>query len=287
MEVRSVKKHKNFLQFITLVILVLAFLIVAVPQEKISEEKHAFRTIQQSSNLINQRVSLINVDGQEVFVRTDKETVADILAEAPVVINPDDKTLPALEAIAEEKIQVIRVTKKRVEEKSMLAYSTEERPSEELFKGETRILQKGEKGIEKSIYEIILEDGKEVARNFVEKVLVKEPVTQIVAMGTRQVVSRGGNTLEFTEARTMTATAYTHTGNKTYTGVWPSVGTVAVDPKVIPLGTRLYIDGYGYGTAMDIGSSIKGNRIDVFMDTKEEALRWGRRQVKVFVLSNK
>ena len=186
------KKHKNFLQFITLVILVLAFLIVAVPQEKISEEKHAFRTIQQSSNLINQRVFLINVDGQEVFVRTDKETVADILAEAPVVINPDDKTLPALEAIAEEKIQVIRVTKKRVEEKVCLLIVRKKDLPKNFLREKHGFCKKGEKGIEKSIYEIILEDGKEVARNFVEKVLVKEPVTQIVAMGTRQVVSEVG-----------------------------------------------------------------------------------------------
>ena len=279
------KKHKKFLQFIALVIPVIAFLIVALPQERVSEEIYALRPIEQSK-LIDQPVFLINVDGQEVFVRTDKEIVADILAETPIVMNSDDKTLPAFGAIAEGTIQVVRVTKERVEEKTMLSYSKEKRTSEELFNGETRVLQKGEKGIEKSIYEIILEDGKEVARNFVEKVLVKEPVTQIIAMGTRQVVSRGGNSMDFSEAHTMTATAYTHTGNRTYTGVWPSVGTIAVDPKVIPLGSKLYVDGYGYGTAMDVGSSIKGKRIDLFMDTKDEALRWGRRQVKLFVLPN-
>lgn len=82
----------------------------------------------------------------------------------------------------------------------------------------------------------------------------------------------------------MTATGYTHTGQKTYTGIWPTVGIVAVDPKVIPLRSRLYIDGYGYATAMDIGSSIKGNRIDLFFESRQEAIKWGRRNVKVFVL---
>lgn len=82
----------------------------------------------------------------------------------------------------------------------------------------------------------------------------------------------------------MSATAYTHTGNKTYTGIWPSVGIVAVNPKVIPLGTRLYIDGYGYATAMDTGGAIKGNKIDLFFETRAEALKWGRRNVQVFVL---
>lgn len=280
-----VKTHKKFLQFISLFIMVIAFLFVITPKEKMTEDIYAFK-LDELHVQDHEKIFEIIIDNQKVMVKTEQELVSDILAQAPISLKLEDKTIPAREEIAEDKIQVIRVTKEKVEEESMLAYSTEERTSEEIFKGETRILQKGEKGLEKSTYEVILEDGKEVARNFVKKVLVKEPVSQIVAMGTKQVVSRGGNSLEFAEAHTMTATAYTHTGNRTYTGVWPSVGTIAVDPKVIPLDTRLYVDGYGYGTAMDIGSSIKGNRIDVFMETKDEALRWGRRQVRVFVLPN-
>ena len=83
---------------------------------------------------------------------------------------------------------------------------------------------------------------------------------------------------------TMVATAYTHTGHRTATGTWPSRGTIAVDPKVIPLGTRLYVDGYGEGVAVDTGGFIKGTRIDVFMETKDEALSWGRRQVEVRII---
>lgn len=79
----------------------------------------------------------------------------------------------------------------------------------------------------------------------------------------------------------MEATAYTWTGNRTATGTWPSRGTVAVDPRVIPLGTELYIDGYGPGTATDTGGAIKGNRIDLYMDTEAECGEFGRRDVKV------
>ena len=59
---------------------------------------------------------------------------------------------------------------------------------------------------------------------------------------------------------------------------------VAVDPQVIPLGTRLYVEGYGYARALDVGPAITGNKIDVFLETAEEARRWGVRRVKVFVL---
>jgi 3D (Asp-Asp-Asp) domain-containing protein len=84
-----------------------------------------------------------------------------------------------------------------------------------------------------------------------------------------------------TETETYIATAYTWTGYRTATGTWPSRGTAAVDPRVIPLGTKLHIEGYGEAIAVDTGGAIQGKRIDVYMDTKDECWQWGRRQVEV------
>ena len=70
----------------------------------------------------------------------------------------------------------------------------------------------------------------------------------------------------------------------------PAYGVVAVDPKVIPLGTKLYIEAvdgswvYGYAVAGDTGGAIKGNKIDLFFNTHAECTRFGRRQAKVYVL---
>lgn len=90
---------------------------------------------------------------------------------------------------------------------------------------------------------------------------------------------------------TMVATAYTSDpaengpwGNVAYDGQTLRRGIVAVDPNVIPMGTRLYIEGYGEAIAADQGSKIKGNRIDLFMDSKTEAYNWGMRTVKVIIL---
>lgn len=99
--------------------------------------------------------------------------------------------------------------------------------------------------------------------------------------------------IEYTEILTMEATAYypgpESTGmwadGYTATGLRAGHGVVAVDPQVIPLGTALYIPGYGLAVAADVGSSIKGNRIDLCFDTYEEALFFGRRQVEVYVLT--
>ena len=82
-------------------------------------------------------------------------------------------------------------------------------------------------------------------------------------------------------------TFYTHTGNRTASGVYPKAGrTVAVDKNVIPLGTMIYVEGYGIMVAEDTGGDIKGKRLDVFVNTKEEAIKLGRKKAKVYLLDD-
>lgn len=95
----------------------------------------------------------------------------------------------------------------------------------------------------------------------------------------------------------MEATAYTSdyesTGKKpgdpdygiTFSGLPAMRGAVAVDPDVIPLHSVLLIEGYGYAVALDTGSAIKGNRLDVYFDDPQKAKAWGRRQVEVRLIS--
>lgn len=92
---------------------------------------------------------------------------------------------------------------------------------------------------------------------------------------------------------TVSATAYTAYCNGcsgiTKTGINlkanPNQKVIAVDPKVIPLGSKVYVEGYGHAIAGDIGSAIKGNKIDVFIPNRANALKWGRKQVKIQVLN--
>lgn len=106
------------------------------------------------------------------------------------------------------------------------------------------------------------------------RIIEREPQTQ---------VSRGAAEGHMREM-VIQATAYTHTGQKTYTETWPHQGTIAVDPKVIPLGSEIWVTGYGWGKAEDTGKLIKGQIIDVFMETKQEAIRWGRQNVRIVVI---
>jgi 3D (Asp-Asp-Asp) domain-containing protein len=119
--------------------------------------------------------------------------------------------------------------------------------------------------------------------------LILSPVTPIEAP--EPLEPAGTDILEYRqieapepEVMIFEATAYTWTGNQTATGTWPSRGTIAVDPAIIPLGTRLYVEGYGEGIAEDTGGAIKGEILDLYMESKNEALLWGRRQVEVRIL---
>jgi 3D (Asp-Asp-Asp) domain-containing protein len=86
----------------------------------------------------------------------------------------------------------------------------------------------------------------------------------------------------------MSATAYTRfddgNGSYTYRGNLLRKGLVAVDPSVIPLGTRLYIPGYGFAVADDIGGAIRGSKIDLAFDNRSDALQFGVQRVTVYVL---
>lgn len=111
-----------------------------------------------------------------------------------------------------------------------------------------------------------------------------------------------GEVLEYTEVIQVEATAYCacykccgkYPSNKYYgitkTGTRAKVGTIAVDPRLIPLGTKMYVEGlygaknYGVGKAEDIGGAIKGKIIDLYFDTHSETIQWGRQQVNVYIL---
>lgn len=78
-------------------------------------------------------------------------------------------------------------------------------------------------------------------------------------------------------------TAYTHTGNQTASGTWPGHGTIAADTSVLPFGTKVKINGHIYRVE-DTGSDIRGNRIDIFMDSKSDCLKFGRRTLEIKIL---
>ncbi len=119
------------------------------------------------------------------------------------------------------------------------------------------------------------------------EVILKKPVNKVVLVGIKELKLEESKVLKVLE---MESSGYTggvgNVGYFTCTGHRVRRGVVAVDPNVIKLGTRLYVQGYGYAQALDVGSAIKGNKIDLYFETYQEAIKWGRRKVKVFILKD-
>ena len=234
--------------------------------------------------------------GKEQQVWSTSTTVADFLDNQGIKLNELDRTVPKVEETvkANDVVKVIRVEKVTdvVEEPIKFAVVTKKDSS--LAKGKEQVVNKGQEGLITKEYEVVLENGKEVSRTLVSEKKVRDKQDKVVAVGTKaapvQVVSRGNET---GKELYVSSTAYTAFCNgcsgKTATGINlranPNVKVIAVDPRVIPLGTKVYVEGYGYAVAADTGSSIKGNKIDVFFANKSDAYRWGRKKVKIKILN--
>ncbi|MDP3012911.1 MAG: 3D domain-containing protein [Candidatus Subteraquimicrobiales bacterium] len=147
-----------------------------------------------------------------------------------------------------------------------------------------KVVAEGQKGIACLIYTSLCLKGKEVNKRLIAVKVLEEPIDRVIKVGPRslKLASRGNS-----RVLKMKATAYTPGHNcdtRTAIGLIARSGVVAVDPKVIPLGTYLYIKGYGKAIAGDTGSSIKGFRIDLCFVTLAEAKAFGRRIVEVKIL---
>ncbi len=228
----------------------------------------------------------IEVDGEAKEIWSAGSTVAELLANAGIDVSRHDLVTPGLEKPAEANmnIGIVRVTNRVAQVKAPIPYQVERKSAYNLPSGQTRVATAGKEGQAKEVYRITYHDGQEVERQIIKREEISRPQNQVVMVGKASTVSRGGQDIRYDRMIQAEATAYTHTGNNTATGAAPGPGTVAVDPRVIPLGTRLYIEGYGYGTAMDTGGRIVGNRIDVFFNSRQQAVQWGRRTVNVYIL---
>jgi len=248
----------------------------------------------------------IFVDGDVRRATVLGSTVAAALEEAGVKLGEVDRVTPALDAPLEDQteITIARVTTEEAVVYKRLGFREVRRPSASANRGVTRVLQPGREGRQAQHFAVVLEDGVEVARTLVRTEVLQPQVDRIVEYGTMGTLSRGGNTLRYSRVIYVTATAYTSgkesTGKSpghpqygiTFSGLPVQVGHIAVDRSIIPLLSRVYIEGLcevsrafsGQYLATDTGSAIRGNRIDIYFESLPEALRFGRRRMRLFLL---
>lgn len=227
----------------------------------------------------------IVADGESKTIRHIPATVVEFLHMADISLGENDLlSIPKETALTEStQVVVTRVTKEVKSFQQEIAYRQERQDDPKLERGVSRVVSRGQNGLKETTVELVYHDGELVERNTIAEEVLKKPVNKVVAYGTISTVSRGGQTFDFREVKTVKAYAYTG-GGRTASGTNARVGAIAVDPKVIPLGTKVYVEGYGFATAEDTGGNIKGNTIDLYMDTESQCLTWGIKTVKVYIL---
>ena len=238
-------------------------------------------------NKANMNAVVISLDGVPRMVSTEAETVSDLLAELSGTIDADYILDGASESdtITENMaISLTTVTEKIVATTESIPYETVERASDKIQFGSTKVAQKGVAGQRATVKKEIYHGDKLISTEFVEEKVLTPAQDEIIEIGATGMIDG----MVFSSAISAKVTAYTPfdagcTGI-TATGTKAGVGTVAVDPKVIPLGSKVYVPGYGVAVAADTGGAIKGNRVDVCYTTKNEAFSWGVKNVTVYVL---
>ena len=262
----------------------------------------------------------ITADGETREVETSAQTVEDVLKKFQVELDEDDRVEPEGKTKVTEgmEITVHRVEVKEELKTEEVPFETKYQDTDSLYEGETQVKTQGVAGEKEVTYEVTFVDGEEESREAVSEKVTKEPTTEVVVQGTKEyetyepetpdtTVPEGsgtgnaagtftdmyGNQVAYSSMLSGTCTAYSVPGGTTSLG-WDAVyGVIAVNPNIIPYGTRMYItspDGsvvYGYGVAGDTGGACMAGDIiaDLCYNTIEECSQIGRRTMNIYILA--
>lgn len=247
----------------------------------------------------------IDNNGVVKTYKTSCKTVKELLSDLKIKVDDDDIVIPDLdtELKSEGKISIIKVDVKVIEKEVEAPFKTIKKKNKELTHKQSRILVQGVNGKNKVKCKEYYAGDKLIKEEVIHVETIVKPIDQVFEEGTKDVFTNDRGDFTARKAIKMVATAYEagprstgkRPGDKGYgitaSGARAKRGTVAVDPRVIPLGTKLYVKSltpgvpdYGFAIAQDTGGAIKGNKIDLFMDTVWECLQFGRRPVMVYIL---
>lgn len=222
----------------------------------------------------------VQIDHSVAPFSTREDTVGAALKKAGFKVNELDIIEPSIETKLKDDLYVhvqrVRIVEETEEEAT--DFKTVEEEDSSMKKGETKTTQEGKQGKDKVTYAVTYTAGKETDRKEIDRETIEKPTDRIVHVGMIETIDG----FAYTRKETFQATAYTG-GGRTASGTRARVGEIAVDPRVIPLGTTVYVEGFGLRTAEDTGGAVKGHIIDIYMSTRSECILWGRRNVTVYL----
>ncbi len=231
-------------------------------------------------------------------IRSTATTVGELLRDERIALGRRDEVCPGrLSSLhADEVVRVTRVRTWTARERVAIVPNLERRTDRSLLPGTTKTLASGMPGVRETTVRYTRRDDDTPTRAILGIRIVREPRARIVASGgvayaaLARVAAQGfasamhmaGSALHMI-ATAYSAACYGCTGF-TASGVRAGFGVIAVDPSIIPLGTKVFIPGYGRAVAGDTGGAILGHRIDLGFDSEIAARRFGRRPVTLYVL---
>ncbi len=233
---------------------------------------------------------------KETDLVTSAATVAGVLKDQGIELKPQDVVAPPLNAAVTEGLEIdLGLVERREKDfKKTVVHPVLVDYTDDLDVGEIIDVQQGQDGQEEQTTESFFLNGEEAFEKVLKSNLLVAPKNAKVLEGTslRQKMYRLAKRARVRKTLTLNASAYypgpedtwPYASGYTSTHLKAGYGVAAVDPKVIRLKTPLYVEGYGYAIAGDVGGAIKGNRIDLCFDTYEQAVQFGRKNVKVYIL---
>lgn len=258
----------------------------------------------------------VTADGETKSYRVSAENVAAALEKCGVELSEDDQLNYKRKEKVVNGMHVIvqRVTTEETTVTEPVAYETVTKATDALYEGETEVETAGVEGEKEVTYKLIYVEGELQNKEAVEEKVTREPVDEVVLQGTKErpsnngstnagngggssggvgtFVDMDGNVVSYTSMLSGTCTAYSVPGGTTSIGMNATYGVIAVNPNIIPYGTRMYVtspDGsvvYGYGVAGDTGGACMAGDIiaDLCYNTIEECSIIGRRTMNVYIL---
>lgn len=236
------------------------------------------------------RPVLITADRRTVQTRTRGKTVGDALVELGMIVSGNDRVTPALDTPVRDNtlIKIVRVLETVEVEREAIPFASVLVADPEMEIDNQRLVQQGEVGERRKRFKVTVVDGQEISRVMLDDWVAAEPITRVVAYGTK-IVWRTLDTPDgpITYWRKIRAYATSYSPARsgtprsapwygiTRSGLPAGKGLVGVDPTVIPLGTRLYVPGYGRALAADTGSGLFGKWLDLgYSDDDFELWHW-------------
>lgn len=290
------------------------------PHDKISMAMDGSLSDGDRIAIVRARSISITVDGKTEQLHTTENTVGEAINKLGYSLKGHDKIFPSLHTpiTAGMEVKIVRINKQVVQRTKSLPFRVIKTADPTLLKGKTKVTQAGVPGVMIQHIEKVYQDGELASMRMIGKEVKTATKDKVIAVGTKplpkpvvvkaaaatqakakatatkakssKTVRKAGVDFEYKRMiKNVSMTAYSSQepgiGTRTASGTRVTEGrTIAVDPKVIPIGWWVYIEGLGFRRAEDTGGAIKGNKIDVYYDSLSHAVNFGRKSRTVYVI---